>query len=249
MIWGFRGRADRENTDAYDLLEDAWVSNPLNLKQHFSFRTDVHYISSDGVNGQRFTITNKEWEIEQGYLFGGSLQGLFGIPGRNRKDEFFRAEASWPIQRNELEFYVSCTTSVQRTATNGTYFAFPAVLTLPVVGSSQVESGCLSRVVIYSSRVDSISAFSEGPLTYDLGVRNVPVANCDGRSAIVEIRDAFEPLPLDIPGVASGWVSFLALALLVIGLVGLLFFIWHCWSVRYVIIKKVIWDSGVHFGR
>jgi hypothetical protein len=271
IIWGFRGKGDRQNTDSYDILEDAIYSNTRNMRRHNRFREGIRHGSwVPGALGrpapteyEQMAFEEREYQIGTGYLFGGSLQGLFGVRGYRRQDTYYRATAQvlvGPPIDSEVSFFLSYKGTSWTDWPEGTYFSFPRQLTEPIVGSTNVRSGCLTKVVLISSRyewntgdptnpVESIYTFSRHSVEYDMAERGPNAVLTCASTFTLEVRDALEPLPLDLPGVSSIWIYFLCLGLLVLGLFGLLFFIWHCWSVRYVLIKKAIWDSGVQFRR
>lgn len=99
------------------------------------------------------------------------------------------------------------------------------------------KESCISKIMITFSDYEGMDAYTVDSVEYE--------SDCTNAEVTVEVHDAVEPMEYDYPGVKLSYPYFIGLILLVIGVFGLLAFIWHCWSVRFIIIKREIRQSGL----
>jgi hypothetical protein len=122
--------------------------------------------------------------------------------------------------------------------TDTTYFSLPQNYT-QFGSSGQIETKCLTRVHVILGQYMELSVFSLHRVDYsDLGT------GCSS-SFNVFVHDASEPLPFDIPEIMHDSVIYLGMAFAALSIVGVIVFLWHCWSVKFVLIEKAIQESGL----
>lgn len=239
FCWFYQSKLDAANFDAYDLLDDALtidgmglVDDEVYMKSHLSFI----------VNDNPCTVFNYSIRMKPGLVF---------------NQAFDRAFLVRRIRRNNIIRYYQCRVSQHNQSLNITahfdlepriytqFFSFLNSYSEYDPNSGSILNKYISAVQLrfYSFKMDKdiIDGFSH---EISIDYSESPVANYD-----VYIHCANELLPYDIPSLSQVLIMALSFVLFLLGSVALLFFLWHCWSYKYVLIKKAIIESGLEFER
>ena len=246
LIFLFRGSGDKANSDAYDLLADAVEANTLNYELHQlrNWYAMNFYGSATALPEEQRTCTltmvqapiTGTHSISPGYMFPSIIESIFMVKGYKYTMEYQYISGTLTCPKTTAAVFTINHTESGVLKESRT-FSVPLSVWEPT-GKTTFQERCLSLVRLVFSDFDSYSA-----LTID----RTEYANACGTTftATVEIHDAQEPLPFDFPAIQFTWPYFLSLVLLLVGLFGLLAFIWHCWSVRFILVKRAIRHSGL----
>lgn len=237
--WFYQSKFDAANIDAYDLLDDALaidgmglVDDEVYMKSHLTFY----------ANDARCTVFNYSVRIKPGLVF---------------NQAFDRAFLVRRVRRNNIIRYYQCLVSQQNQSLNITahfdeeprfytqIFSFLNSYSQydPESGSSLNKYISAVQLRFYSFKMDQdiIDGFSH---EISIDYSESQVANY-----YVYIHCANELLPYDIPSLSQVLIMAISFVLFLLGGLALLFFLWHCWSYKYVLIKKAIIESGLVFER
>jgi hypothetical protein len=237
FLVGYRGSRDAMNNDAYHIINDAFDTSAANLHSHTNFSVRyVFYYGLDPMPQIKMQFLSQSYSIKDGYLIMKVFQriGRVAFPP-SREITVYYASGSIACANNMCDFWVRSSVG------NASFFSFSKRIEEPDMYSKEPNVSCLEKVSLIFSNYTDFSVFKMHRLLYTHTV----TSSCPTEGTTVEVHDATEPLPYSFPEVRYISLFYLALVFLCLSAFGLCAFIWHCWSVRFTIIKKAIHDSGL----
>lgn len=237
--WFYHKKFDAANFDAYDMLDDALtidniglVDDEVYMKSHLSFK----------VNNVSCTINNYTVQIKPGLVFNSAFDRAFLIR-RIRKNNIIKYHQCRIDQPNKSLNIIAHFDQQKRIYSQNfsflnSYSTFdPNSQTL----ITKYISGVHLRFYSFKMDEDFIDGFS-----HDIAV---DYSEQYSERYNVYIHCANELLPYDIPSLSQVMIMGVSFALFLLGGVSLLFFLWHFWSYKYILIKRAILESGLQFER
>ena len=244
LIFLFRGSGDHVNTDAYDILDDAVQANTLNYEMHalrnwyaMNFYGDMHTNNTGCTFSIGLSPLTGQHSIAPGYMFPSLIESIFMVKGYEYTMDYQFIQGTITCTARPVALIFRINYTISGLLKESRWFSVP-VSYWESTGQTTFRERCLSMVHVMFSDYDDLSAMTIHRLEYG----NVCATTL---SVTVQIHDAQEPFSFDFPAIQDTWPYFLSLVLLIIGFFGLLAFIWHCWSVRFILVKRAITSSGL----
>lgn len=246
FCWFYYQKLDIANFDAYDILNDALEANELNSKGFDDYDTTTLQFK---VNRAPCDPIESSTQIKRGHYFTNLYDRVFLIKA-------YKHQYNWK--------YYLCPCSIADPALNDKYqidafriqtpnnqepeatriFHVPKnYSTFDPQANGTLTIKYISKLtVIYYYYNKTINGFSDDiRVSYEF---DTPPATFE-----VEIHLANEYLQYDFPTLSFSMIMAVSFPLFLVGIVCILFFLWHCWSYKYILIKRAINESGLDFER
>ncbi|KAK8860748.1 hypothetical protein M9Y10_012413 [Tritrichomonas musculus] len=239
FVWFYNSKLDAANFDSYDMLDDALESNGFT-----SSDDDVYLktILNFSVNSVRCPPQNYSIQIRPGIIFNKAFDRAFRIrrPRRDGIVKYFHCEVEKNNQPLNITAYFH---EDPRFYSQNFTFVYDYSYYDPDSGSTLQKHMSDVHLTFYSFRFGNeiVDGFSHDVII-DYSEQAATRFN-------VYIHCANEFLPYDFPSLSHTLVMAFSFVLYLVGCVLLLFFLWHCWSYKFVLIKRAIIESGIHFER
>ncbi|OHS96741.1 hypothetical protein TRFO_37055 [Tritrichomonas foetus] len=244
FCWFYRAMKDAANFDAYDILTDSIDSNNLN-------EIDLVNYSFPGLQFKVADVALSPFLTTRSIVKGHYFSSLFDIVYRIRPIRFSRIIETQQISIQYLNNEGETRFTIESFRINGMLqdrecnesFVFNSNYSTYDVNTNTQKMNFLSEVHIkyYFVKADQLfCGFTKDRLIYD---------ETQPTQLLIVVHYASEFLSYGFPSLSFVSVMVFAFIILLLGFVTMLFFLWHCWSYKYVLIKRAILESGVHFER
>lgn len=237
--WFYQSKFDAANFDAYDILNDALEIDRIGPIDNESY---YRYLLTFFVNSIECTSINYTVRMRPGLVFNSAFDRAF-LVRRIRRDnviQYFQCS----IPQNTQKLNVRADFDNRHDNYSQTFSLVNNYSTFDPDSGKLIRkyiSGVYLRFYSFKMGDDEIFGFSHD-IKVDYSI-NLPT------NYNVYIYCASDIIPFDIPALSQVMVMAISFVLFLIGCVSLLFFLWHCWSYKYVLIKKAIIESGLEFER
>jgi hypothetical protein len=254
FVLGFLGKGDLVNKDAYDILKDTGDTTAGNSRSSWNLEDSVflYYLAHGGRSEERIQAVAGMHELRRGIMLPSVLELILRVTlPRVRTVPFqFASLGGVDCEETACNFWLYARYAGEHEGSDMFFFSIPPNITRPIMQSSgaspDYEVACLQTIHMTFGRFSGITLFWHDHSEYtefEVG-RQGP---CQAKP-IIEVHDAGEPLSFDVPPLEFTGIYYVSFALAIVGTFVLLHFLWHCWSVRFLLIKKAINQSGLTMG-
>lgn len=240
---------DIYNLDSYVMHEEAVSTNRLNQNvmrsriatnndperesedmYYKTFAFSINYTENPGSSNQGLVNAAQSISMRSNYLFSYILHTIFGIKLRGGSTVTqMTFTTNYTFTDNTTSFYLYKYPTDKKSKDifkYSQYFSF----------SNRDEGGnslYIINIIYVSDLEDNFNGFVVDSVRY-FGT---------GTSLTINVIDGSNPLLYYFPELDNMAFIYTGLVLLFIALIFIVFFVWYCWSVRFIIIKKTISDA------
>lgn len=216
---------DYVNRDSYTIFDDTTSVNQITTQNQYFTTNYSFYIQVNGGTSTQMTTENIYTSMPRSYLLPSVFHTLLFIKrmSRNSNQYFFSYQFTPDTTLNYTLINIT---------SNSSYwlFSFPTISpTYDPYSTSPFVVNYISNIHLIYLRDAQPEVLVIGNYTYGTSmVTNVYVRDCD------------EPETVLFPALDHITVSPVSFVTFFVGLILLLTFVWHWWSVRYIVINSVI---------
>lgn len=241
FCWFYYQKLDIANFDAYDILNDALEANELNSKGFDDYDTTTLNFK---VNGVTCHSNESSTQIKRGHYFTNLYDRVFLIKAyKHQYNWVYYSVSVAPKDEYRIDaFRVQIpNTNNQVPEVTRTFHVPKNYSTFDPQVNITLTKSISKLTVIYYYYNKTINGFSDDiRVSYEFDA---------SQTFEVEIHLANEYLQYDFPTLSFSMIMAVSFPLFLVGIVCILFFLWHCWSYKYILIKRAINESGLDFER
>ena len=244
FCWFYHTQMDAANFDSYNILDDALNANPRNEINMSFYQSENLHFRANGIQSQPVRLTTS---ISRGHVFSELFDVVYRIRRISRSSTIEYQTINFATVGNEVAFTIDALRIErleQRTECSQS-FSFNNNFTSYDPNSDTYTTHYLNQIHLkyYFHNLSDTAVYCG--FTQDRNEYEATATN----QITINIHYAPEILPYDFPAYSYIETMVAGFILFLVGIVGMLFFLWHCWSYKYVLIQRAILESGYHFER
>ncbi|OHT09671.1 hypothetical protein TRFO_21392 [Tritrichomonas foetus] len=247
FCWGYHNKLDAVNFDSYDILSDSIESNNMHVED-----INLYTYPDLQFKANEFSMGNYSYTkgISRGHYFSMMFDDIYFIKTYRYSRRIEIQNCSISSFRNtdgdieiKLESFRTDKLSRMTECTQTMYYSS---------NHSDFDVDSLTTTANYLSEIHLkyyIYNITEGNLMCGFTTYKKIYSTSVPLLLQISIHAANEYLSYDFPAYKYSAIMIFSFIIGLIGVITIIFFLWHCWSYKYVLIKKDIIESNIHFER